>query len=296
VCQEQSALPSLLKLEKYGHESAREFAQIVSGAHQKRKFFTSPGHNLDSSPEIRPRSQNSILSDFRERMKVIKGENLKVKERPNLFTVRAVNKIPISLKYFDTYNMNTLFTQQQNYDSDEDRSQAASNERKNSNAKESPANETEMMSLVEYVLGELENMRTKEKQRLIKKCILKDVSSQEKGAFLRVFIFLFGRPEAEENYYSLLKEKRVYNQRAHNKEMPSKNASAKLYALPPRKITLLSEFSEKKDSNLISKERKLPELKSALQSPKNFDFGGVSTNRNGEYDSFSLSTRIRTLD
>lgn len=38
-------------------------------------------------------------------MRLIKGENLKVKERPNLLSVRAVNKIPVTLKYFDTYNV-----------------------------------------------------------------------------------------------------------------------------------------------------------------------------------------------
>jgi len=63
VCQEQSSPPSLLKLEKCGHESAREFVQIISSAYQKRKLFMSPGLHLDSSPEIRPRSQNSILND-----------------------------------------------------------------------------------------------------------------------------------------------------------------------------------------------------------------------------------------
>jgi len=42
-------------------------------------------------------------------MRVIKGENLKVKERPNLFTIRAVNKIPISMKYFDNYNVKYYF-------------------------------------------------------------------------------------------------------------------------------------------------------------------------------------------
>jgi len=104
--------------------------------------------------------------------------------------------------------MNTLVTRQKCDSDEEDGSQIALNERKNSNTKES-ANETEMMNLIEHMLGELEIMRTREKQRLIKKCILKDVISQEKSAFLRIFIFLFGRPEAEENYYSLLKEKRV---------------------------------------------------------------------------------------
>jgi len=85
--------------------------------------------------------------------------------------------------------------------------------------------------------------------------------------------------------------------------MPSKNASAKLYALPARKITLLSEFSKlnssenRGSSNLISKERKLPELKSGLQSPKNFDFGDRSTGRTGyNQNSFSQSARIRTLE
>lgn len=63
-CQEQNLLHNILKFEKYGHESAREFAVLAANLHQKRKsFMLTGGGNVDSSPEIRPKSQNSLLND-----------------------------------------------------------------------------------------------------------------------------------------------------------------------------------------------------------------------------------------
>jgi len=85
--------------------------------------------------------------------------------------------------------------------------------------------------------------------------------------------------------------------------MPSKNASAKLFALPPRKITILSESlkpssaSVRESCNLISKEKKFSGLKSGLQSPKNFDFGHSTTRASGfDKYNFSLAARVRTLE
>jgi hypothetical protein len=191
--------------------------------------------------------------------------------------------------------MNTMMMQQQQrHDSEDTGSQTTSKDARSLSTKEplffaaaNVINEEDLMNVVGNVLAELEGMRNKEKQRLIKKSALKDINSpQEKEVFLKIFIFLFGRLEAEENYYLLLKEKRIYNQRAHNKEMPSKNASAKLFALPSRKITILSE-SIKPGSG----------FKSGLQSPKNFDFGHSATRGSGfDKNTFSLAARIRTLE
>lgn len=112
--------------------------------------------------------------------------------------------------------MNTMMMQQQRYDSEDTRSQITSKDAKSLSTKEPFAatvnsfDEEDLMNVVENVLAELESMRNREKQRLIKKSALKDINSpQEKEAFLKIFIFLFGRLEAEENYYLLLKEKRV---------------------------------------------------------------------------------------
>ena len=107
--------------------------------------------------------------------------------------------------------------QHQRVDSDDTRSQTTSKDTKTFSTKEpfgiaaNTINEDELMNIVEHVLAELENNRNREKQRLIKKSALKDINSpQEKEVFLKIFIFLFGRLEAEENYYLLLKEKRVF--------------------------------------------------------------------------------------
>jgi len=64
-CHEQNLLHNTLKFEKFGHESAREFAVLAANLHQKRKNFMPMRENTDSSPEIRPKSQTSLLNDVK---------------------------------------------------------------------------------------------------------------------------------------------------------------------------------------------------------------------------------------